>query len=207
MTEFQRLEKTCYFGNYIESVIRDQFLCALRDMKTYQELLCIPHLTAQTALHKAYAVKAIYKETHTIKDSSCKEVTFNIRPAQTCYGCGSADHVAASCKYKTAQCNECQKIGHQVRVCKVKTKSKLVMRGQSKANATKGKDHVYLLETIDTEVPNNVSESDHLYAILQLGNKAEKFLVSTKINGSELKWSLILELNGLLYFGHCTKRN
>ena len=57
------------------------------------------------------------------------------------------------------------------------------MRGQSKADATKGRDYVYQSETIDTEVLNNVSESDHLYAILQLGNKADKFLVSQKSMG------------------------
>ena len=99
-------------------------------------------------------------------------------------------HVATSCKYKTAQCNACQKIGHLARVCKTKTKHKVVMRGQSKADTTKGKDEVHQLETIDTEVPSCGSESDHLYAILQLGNKADKFLVSTKINGVDVEMEL-----------------
>ena len=190
MTELRRLAKTCNFGNYLESAIRDQFVCGLRDTKTQQELLCIPDLTAQTALRKARAAEAVYKETRTMRDSSCNKVTFNISTAKTCYRCGNADHVAASCKYKTAQCNVCQKIGHLARVCKTKTKHKVVMRGQSKADATKGKDEVHQLETIDTEVPSSGSESDHLYAILQLGNKADKFLVSTKINGVDVEMEL-----------------
>ena len=43
---------------------------------------------------------------------------------------------------------------------------------------------------LDTEVPNSDSESDHLYAILQLGNKSDKFLVSTKINGVDVEMEL-----------------
>ena len=116
MTELQRLAKTCNFGNYLESVIRDQFVCGLRDTKTQQELLSIPDLTAQIALCKAHAAETVYKETCTMKDSSCNKVTFNISIAKTCYHCGYADHVAASYKFKTAQCNVCQKIGHLVRV-------------------------------------------------------------------------------------------
>ena len=46
------------------------------------------------------------------------------------------------------------------------------------------------METIDAEVPSSGSKSDHLYAILQLGNKADKFLVSTKINGVDVEIEL-----------------
>ena len=67
-----------------------------------------------------------------MKYSSCDEATFNISTAKTCYCCGNADHVAASCKLKTIKCNVCQKIGHLARVCKGKTKHKSVMRGDSK---------------------------------------------------------------------------
>ena len=123
MAELWRLAKTCNFGNYLESAIRDQFVCGLRDTKTQQELLCVPDLTAQTALRKARAAEAIYKETCTIKDSSCNEVTFNISTEKTCYHCGNTDHVAASYKFKTVQCNACQKIFHLARVCKTKNKA------------------------------------------------------------------------------------
>ena len=85
-------------------------MCGLRDTKTQQELLCVPDLTAQTTLCKACTAEAVYKETRTMKDSSCNEVMFNISTAKTCYRCGNTDHVAASCKFKTAQCNACQKM-------------------------------------------------------------------------------------------------
>ena len=189
MTELQRLAKTCNFGNYLESVIRDQFVCGLRDTKTQQELLCVPELTVKTASSKAWAGETIYKETRTMKESSCSEVMFSIT-AKTCYCCGNADHVAANCRFKTVKCNVCQKIGHMARVCKAKPKRKWEIRGdtkQSKANAMKQKDEVH---TLDTEAPSSDSESDHLYAILQLGNKSDKFLVSTKINGVDVEMEL-----------------
>ena len=46
-----------------------------------------------------------------------------------------------------------------------------------------------------TEVPSSGSESDHLYAILQMGNKADKFLVSTKINGVDVEMKLDSRVN------------
>ena len=40
MAELRSLAKTCNFGEYLESAIRDQFVCGLRDTKCQQELLC-----------------------------------------------------------------------------------------------------------------------------------------------------------------------
>ena len=165
MTELQRLAKTCNFSDYLETAIKDQFVCGLRDTRTQQELLCIPELTVQTAFGKAHVAEAVYEETRTIKETRYSEATFNIT-VKTCYRCRNADHVATNCKFKTAKCNACQKIDHLVRVCKSKTKHKWIVRGgtnQIKTDATKEKDEVH---TLDTEVPSSDSESDHLYAIL-----------------------------------------
>ena len=189
MTKLRRLEKTCNFGDYLESAIRDQFVCGLRDTKTQQELLCVLELTVKTALSKARAAETVYKETRAMKESSCSEAMFNIT-AKTCYCCWNADHVAANCRFKTVKCNMCQKIGHLARMCKAKPKRKWEIRGdtkQSKADAMKEKEEVY---TLDTEAHSSGSESDHLYAILQLGNKSDKFLASTKINGVDIEMEL-----------------
>ena len=66
---------------------------------------------------------------------------------------------------------------------------------------------MHQLETTDTEVHSSGSESDHLYAILQLGNKADKFLVSMKINGVDVEMELILEQTSLQYNRHYTNTN
>ena len=78
MSELRQLAKTCNFGNYLESAIRDQFLCRSRDARTQRELLCIPNLTAQVALRKACAAEAVYKETQGMKDSTGNFVALSV---------------------------------------------------------------------------------------------------------------------------------
>ena len=56
MTELRRLAKTCNFGNYLESAIRDQFVCGLCDLKTQRELLCIS--TTGCCTHAALGIIA-----------------------------------------------------------------------------------------------------------------------------------------------------
>ena len=63
MAALRRLAKTCNFGQYLDSALRDQFVCGLRDEKCQRELLCIQDLTANIALQKATAAEAVVKET------------------------------------------------------------------------------------------------------------------------------------------------
>ena len=67
MPELRQLPKTCNFGNYLETAIRDQFVCGLCDTKT-QCNLCVPDLTAQVALQKAHAAEAVQKETQSMRE-------------------------------------------------------------------------------------------------------------------------------------------
>ena len=54
----------------------------------------------------------------------------------------------------------------------------------------KRKKCVHQLETMKTEVPSIGSKSYHFFAILELGNMSDKFLVSTKINGVDVEMEL-----------------
>ena len=193
MSELRRLAKTCNFGNYLETAIRDQFVCGLRNTKTQRELLCVPELTAQIALHKARAAEAVYKETLAIKGSTSNAETHSIRLAKACNRCGKTDHMAVNCKFKTAKCHFCQKIGHLARVCMAKNRNKPPVRTdatQAKAETKKPKNDVHQLETVDPELTDSSSEDDHLHTILQLGGKSDKFLYTATINGIEVEMEL-----------------
>ena len=107
MTELRRLAKTC---NYLESAIRDQFVCGLRDAKTQRELLCVPELTAQIALRKARAAEAAYKETLSMKDITSNVAMLSVTAVKACFRCGKTDHVATNCPFKAAKCHSCQGI-------------------------------------------------------------------------------------------------
>ena len=196
MTELRRLAKTCNFGDYLETAIRDQFVCGLRDTKTQRELLCIPDLTAPLALRKARAAEAVYKETQGMKDSSSDAGTLSINSLKTCYRCEKSDHVGANCKFKTAKCHACQKVGHLARMCMAKTKNKPTLTDskacnkQSKADTKKSKEDVHQLGTSETELTNSSSEDDQVHTILQLGDKSRKFLFTTNINGVDIEMEL-----------------
>lgn len=62
LAELRKLAKTCNFGGYLETALRDQLVCGLRDQKTQKELLCIPDLTIAGATDKARAAEVINRE-------------------------------------------------------------------------------------------------------------------------------------------------
>ena len=49
LAELRKLVKNCNFGNYLDTALRHQLVCGLRDRKTQRELLCIPNLTLAMA--------------------------------------------------------------------------------------------------------------------------------------------------------------
>ena len=66
MSELRRLAKTCDFGAYLDTALRDQFVRGLRglwDVKCQRDLLCVTDLTAELALKKARAAEVVLKET------------------------------------------------------------------------------------------------------------------------------------------------
>ena len=52
MSELRLLAKTCNFGNYLDTALRDQFVCGLKDPRIQRELLCTQDLTVSQALEK-----------------------------------------------------------------------------------------------------------------------------------------------------------
>ena len=63
LAELRKLAKHCNFGNYLDTALRDQLVCGLRDRKTQRELLCTPNLTLAMASEKARATETATRET------------------------------------------------------------------------------------------------------------------------------------------------
>ena len=70
MAELRRLAKTCNFGDYLNTAIRDQFVCGLKDTKCKKELLCVADLTVAVALQKAQAAEAVTHEAKAMQEPS-----------------------------------------------------------------------------------------------------------------------------------------
>ena len=183
IAELRTLAKTCNFGNYLETAIRDQFVCGLLDAKCQQELLCESELTAKKALQRAQAMEAVAKETGTMRagtldpapvDSNTHAISYG-----PCYRCGYKGHPASSCRFKTAKCHICQKTGHLARVCRSKRQTE---PGKKPKSESRGKVGVHQLQ--DEIATDDSSDSDGgLHNIFQLSNPVDKFIVSVTING------------------------
>ena len=69
LAELRKLAKHCNFGNYLDTALRDQLVCGLRDRKTQRELLCTPNLTLAMASEKARATETAIRETQQLNPS------------------------------------------------------------------------------------------------------------------------------------------
>ena len=180
--------KMCNFGQYLETALRDQFVCGLRDEKCQQELLSVQDLTAAIALQKATAAEAVSKETQAMRETTTAtggEVNKLLQFSKTkCYRCGKAGHHPSDCKFKSAKCYWFQKVGHLASVCQSKKPTMKSERPQVSSKAQgKAPTKSERVRTLDEKSgsSSDSSEFEHLYTIFQLG-KSNKFVISVEIN-------------------------
>jgi len=107
----------------LETAIRDQFVCGLRDSKCQKELLCREGLTADIALQSARASEVVAQEAKAMQELPPEQLNEEInqvgsRDKPVCYRCGYKGHLASACKYKSAKCHLCLKVGHLAKVCR-----------------------------------------------------------------------------------------
>ena len=62
VAELRRLGKTCNFGDYLDTALRDQLVCGLKDQKTQKELLCMQGLTLAVEIVRSQAAEAVNRE-------------------------------------------------------------------------------------------------------------------------------------------------
>jgi len=127
IAELRSLATTCNFGAYLETAIRDQFVCGLQDTKCQKELLCLSDLTAETALQQARAAEAVHKESESMQSVMKEPEKFLIDGETnavyykaTCYCCGKQGQIATDCWFRKAKYHLCLKVGHVARVCQLK---------------------------------------------------------------------------------------
>ena len=131
MSQLRSLAKTCKFEAYLDTALRDQFVCGLKDQRIQQELLCISDLTLAKALDKSRSMEVVHKETQSIReignptaesklDDAAAHRVFASKNKDSCYRCGGTGHSASTCFHKDKTCNSCGKLGHLSRVCRSK---------------------------------------------------------------------------------------
>ena len=192
MAELRKLAKTCNFGSYLDTALRDQLVCGLKDPRIQRELLCVQKLTVAQALERARAMEAVAKEAkHLQFEGGNTEAdgapTHQMRRAEKlkCHRCGSTDHLAAKCSHKDKRCHKCHKVGHLARVCK-STKARVGTRSRN----------TRVLEA-DSRSSGSGDESDELGATLagvhkvaQGGSKYQKLITTLKIKGKNIDFEV-----------------
>ena len=177
----RRLAMTCKFGQYLDTALRDQFVCGLNDRKCQRELLSTQELTLQTAIQKATAAETATRESRGILGASAERMASKDLHKMTakpkCIRCGRTGHQPTQCKYKTFKCHKCQKVGHLASVCRSKQPA-----DRRDKDTISGQRIGSVQETVDSNDDYSSDSSGYLHNILQLGTRANKFLLTVNIN-------------------------
>lgn len=192
LAELRRLSTHCKFGDFLNTALRNQFVFGLKDDKTQATILAKKDLTLEKAVQIALSIEMSMKGgsiMHTkptevnlitqrskkgkIKTASTTKKTastnFN-NSKNTCYRCGSEEHLANKCPYINTVCSGCKKKGHLHRVClSSKTDSK--------------KPHT--VKQIST-----INSFEEICQIDSCSENCEKFWMDVDVNNRKVKFEL-----------------
>ena len=99
IAELRKLAKNCNFGEYLDTALRDQLVCGLKDHKTQKELLCMQDLTLSMAIEKARAAEVVNREI--LHFPAVEADTLKLYNEQKpCHRCGQHGHTGATCRHK-----------------------------------------------------------------------------------------------------------
>lgn len=132
VAELRKIASQCNFGSSLDRMLRDRFVCGLRDSRLQQELIATPaaqeKATAADANDKIeWCVVKSDEQVNDIRTTVKKVKTKNSRhtkdnsvtfQSNVCYSCGGS-----SCKFRTAVCNNCGIVGHIKKVCREEKRS------------------------------------------------------------------------------------
>ena len=139
----RRLAERCSFGDMLEEMLRDRFVCGINNSGIQKRLLAEPELTLTKAVSVAQAtelantgVKELQSSTagasnvsskedksiHKLPSTATTKSKDHAVKSKECYRCG-AKHNPDQCRFKSEKCHACGKQGHIARVCRSKNKT------------------------------------------------------------------------------------
>ena len=195
--ELRKLSEYCDFGTNLKDSLRDRFVCGLRNDAIQKKLLSVDKLTYDKALETALAMESASKDVvelqakqmqpvNKIKITKYKKKTDKQsqkglhQPHQSvaCFHCARTNHKSFECKFKTATCYKCGKVGHIIPACKPQFK----------------KHQIHCVETKEQSETNSESDTDTEFlktitSETSKGNREAIFLTPC-INGTQLTMEL-----------------
>ncbi|XP_064469696.1 uncharacterized protein K02A2.6-like [Ornithodoros turicata] len=165
----------------LDIMLRDRFVCGIKDSNLQQRLFAERDLTfskaldfalrAESAAAEQHGVKASQEEVHKVKlQQKHGNRTRKNQRKVSCYRCEGA-HFARDCKYKNARCRFCKKVGHIEAACRKKKAA--------------GKSDTNLL----TEDEDGATSLDDLYHVAQKVSNS-KFLTTLLVNDKPVQFEV-----------------
>ncbi|XP_037508201.1 uncharacterized protein LOC119383993 [Rhipicephalus sanguineus] len=173
-------------------MLRDRFVCGIRDEHLQQRLFAEKDLTFQRALDLALSSESASKQQRGLKGatssaevhktSQSKKESKHSAQQRRCYRCDGW-HEADTCKFRTAQCRFCSKKGHIENACISKKKK----NKEGNLNARQGTHMVNA-----QPVCYDLEDTDRCYDLHAVSGRqpCPKFLVDVKVEGRPLKFEV-----------------
>ena len=144
VAELPQLSEHCKFGDTLDDMLRDRVVCGIRDVHL-RRLLAESELTFKKAFEICQAMELAHKNAQNLQStqSSQKSATMPIMALQSCsggkkqskggvcYRCNSNQHLAADCRFKSADCRKCGKKGHIAKACRSKPTPQPKQKGKN----------------------------------------------------------------------------
>jgi len=195
------LAKFCNFDTTLTDMLRDKFVCGLRNGSLQQKLLANDKLTfalaQQMALNDECARKEVAQlQGKTVESRFTAVHALGSKPKPTakstpsnegrgfdkkCSHCGRKNHAAKDCKFRTAICHKCDQKGHIAPICPTK--------GKSSDSAVHQMSELYLSSDED-DFEDGACGGVTIYSMKSQQEDDEPFYVTVQVGGQQLRMEI-----------------
>lgn len=169
LANLRRMASTCNFGSFLNTALRNQLTCGLKEKRIRDRLLEEKNLTLERAIEIAISLESTAEESKEVNEVKTKIA--NKKPLK-CYRCGGP-HYPNQCSFIDAECSYCKKKGHIRRACMKLQRRKVNMVEENK----EAEDECE--EMVDHLVYSNM--------LCEKNSDLSKIWVDAKINNCNIK--------------------
>ena len=153
-------------------------MCGINDDTVQRRLLAEKKLDLPKALDIATGMETAKHNLTELHESTTAKrhdtAVFKVRSESTCYRCNGTSHTADKCRYKTAKCHQCGKLGHFQRACR----SAPIDTGH-RSQRKKSKQRAQTVQQLSTQIINQVKGENPLQANVTINEKKLAMEVDT----------------------------
>ena len=139
VTELRNRARECEFGPLTESLIRDRLICGIKDDNVRRRLLRETDVTLKAALDVCRANEATASQMTKLQTGQSQTVN---AVEKRCDNCGYV-HSHNRCPAFGKKCNACGKVGHFIKQCHDKSRSKRPSQRSSTESQVRGSGRNY----------------------------------------------------------------